>query len=121
MATIQKGVDMTDLISAIETGCAELDRSLSAIALKHGHKKASMGMLLHNSGVLLCMLKRNGVDDATIFLVKRQFASLTHALLGAANLDVAEITRIAQGIDEQCALLGADVIEAGKQTDKEGT
>ena len=112
---------MTDLISAIETGCAELDRSLSALAAKHGHEKASTAMLLHNSGVLLCMLKRNGADNDTIFLFKRHFAAMTHALLGAADLDVAEITRIANGINEQCAMLTADVVEAEKQTDKEGT
>ena len=111
---------MTDINSTIEDGCIEIIRSLEALGAKHGKQKATVAMLLHNSGVLLCMMKRHDVDDALIFLVKQQLASLTQALCGASNLDVAEITKIAEGIDEQCAMLTADVVEAEKQTDKEG-
>lgn len=111
---------MTDINTTIETGCEELVRSLNALGEKHGHKKASVAMLLHNSSVLLCMMKRHEVDDALIGLVKHQFASLTNALCGAASLSVAEVTKIAEGIDEQCAMLTADVVEAEKQTEKEG-
>lgn len=112
---------MTDINQTIETGCTELARSLDALGEKHGRKKAAVAMLLHNSGVLLCMMKRHEVDDALIGLVQHQFASLTNALCGASSLNVAEITKIAEGIDEQCAMLSADVIEAEKQTDKEKT
>lgn len=107
---------MNDINTTIEAGCIEIVRSLDALGEKHGHKKATVAMLLHNSGVLLCMMKRHEVDDALIGLVKYQFASLANALCGAAGLDVAGITKIAEGIDEQCAMLSVDVIEAEKQT-----
>lgn len=110
---------MTDLTKTIEANCEELARSLAAIDEKHGHKKATTAMLLYNCIALLGMLKRHDVDDFIIAMVKRQFRAMSTALCNAAGLDESEITAIADGIYEQCALLTADVVEAEKQTDTE--
>ena len=103
---------MTDINRLLQDECIELGASLDALAEKHGHYKATLAMALHNSGVVCAMLRRSGIRDDMMAIVKRQLTSLMGLALAGTDIDQNEIIKIANGIDEQCALMVSDIREA---------
>ena len=104
--------DINRLNSLLKDECTELGASLDALAEKHGHYKATLAMALHNSGVICAMLRRSGIRDDMMAIVKRQLTSLIGLAIAGTDIDQNEIVKIANGIDEQCALMVSDIREA---------
>lgn len=110
----------TKIDIAIAESVEEIKASLDTLRKKHGERKMVIALMVHNGGVLAKMLYCSGAGEKETKLMCRHLSEMTKLICDASQLDVQEIIQIAKGIDAQCAQLRADVIEAGKETMKEG-
>lgn len=97
----------------------ELRASLDALLQKHGERKMLVALTLHNSGVMINMLRKSGAGEPELRVLARHLGDAVNLLCVAYDFDADEVSRIAEGVDEQCALLTADVMEAKKADQKE--
>ncbi len=105
--------------AAIAENVEELESSIEALRQKHGERKMVVALMVHNGGVLVKMLYGSGAGEGEVKLLAKHLGDMTKIICDASQLDAREIIKIAEGIDAQCAQLQADVIEAGKEIQKD--
>ena len=96
----------------VQESLSELDSAMEALLEKHGPDKARVAMFAYQAKALHNMLKRRGVDEATLQRVADYHANLLLEIVVGHEFDAREIQKIAEGIIQHAALATADVIEA---------